>query len=185
MVIAALLVLFHGAILTALGSYLVKDSPPQKADAAFVLAGDGMGNRILTAAKLVQQGYVPVAVVSGPEGNYGYHESDLAIHFAVEHGYPQSYFLAFPDTAHSTREEAAQAAVKLHQLGAKRVLLVTSTYHTRRALPLFQAAAPDIQFTIVGAPDPNFTPDGWWHNREGEKTFVFEWMKTVGNWFKL
>lgn len=182
-VIAA--VLFHTAILTALGSYLVKDSPPQKADVAFVLAGDASGNRILKASELVRQGYVPVAVISGPEGNYGFYECDLAIPFAVRAGYPEAYFVRFPNSAHSTREEAAQGAVKLRSMGVKRVLLVTSNYHTRRALPLFQAAAPEIQFSMVGAPDPNFTPSGWWHTREGEKTFLIEWIKTVANWFKL
>ena len=25
--------------------------------------------------------------------------------------------------------------------------------------------------------DYDFSPDGWWKNREGEKTFLFEWTK--------
>jgi uncharacterized SAM-binding protein YcdF (DUF218 family) len=182
-VLAALL--FHDAILSGLGHYLVKDSPPHKADAAFVLAGDPAGSRILKAAQLVREGYVPLAVISGPQGNYGYYECDLAIPFAVRAGYPASYFVPFPNTAQSTREEAQQAAVRLHSMGIKHVLLVTSDYHTRRALPIFQKAAPDIDFSAVGAPDKSFTADGWWHSREGEKTFLMEWLKTMANWIKL
>ena len=32
---------------------------------------------------------------------------------------------------------------------------------------------------VIAAPDQYFSPDGWWNNREGRKTFVIEWMKTV------
>lgn len=176
---------FHTQVLTALGAYLERDSPPSKADVAFVLAGDASGRRILKAAELVRDGYVPQAVVSGPSGNYGFYECDLAIPFAVKAGYPASYFLPFPMEAHSTRQEAKAAAQELHKLGARRVLLVTSNYHTRRAGNLFRSAAPDVQFIVVGAPDDHFRPDGWWHDREAQKTFVFEWLKTFAGWFNL
>jgi uncharacterized SAM-binding protein YcdF (DUF218 family) len=176
---------FHTQVLTVLGAYLEQDSLPAKADVAFVLAGDGYGHRILEAAHLVRQGYVPQAVISGPSGNYGFYECDLAIPFAVKAGYPASYFLPFPNDARSTQQEAMTAAAELHKLGARRVLLVTSTFHTRRAGKLFRAAAPDIEFIVVGAPDEHFQADGWWRDREAQKTFVYEWLKTIAGWFKL
>ena len=170
--------LFHAPILTALARYLDRSGPPQPADAIFVLAGDASGNRILKAAELAREGFAPHVVVSGPEGNYGYYECDLAIPFAVKAGYPESYFVRFPNHALSTEEEAAAAAVELRSLGAHRVLLVTSVYHTRRAGADFRAAAPDLTFFVVSAPDKYFTAGGWWHNREARKTFLFEWLKT-------
>jgi uncharacterized SAM-binding protein YcdF (DUF218 family) len=182
---ALLAVLFHAPLLTALGAYLDQSGPPQNADVVFVLAGDASGHRILKGAELVRQGYAPRAVVSGPAGDYGYYECDLAIPFAVKAGYPESEFVRFPHQAHSTREEAAAAAEELRGLGAHRVLLVTSVYHTRRAGADFRAAAPDVTFIVVSAPDENFTPDGWWHNREARKLFLIEWMKTVATWLKL
>lgn len=182
MLLAALL---HTQALTALGAYLERDSPPAKADVAFILAGDTYGRRILAGADLVRQGYVPQAVISGPAGYYGSYECDLAIPFAVKAGYPASYFLRFPNQAHSTRQEAAAAAVEFHKLGVGRVLLVTSTYHTRRAGSLFREAAPDIQFVVVGAPDEHFRVKDWWHDREARKIFLTEWLKTVAGWFKL
>jgi uncharacterized SAM-binding protein YcdF (DUF218 family) len=93
--------------------------------------------------------------------------------------------MPFPHQARSTREEAAVAAEEFHKLGAHRVLLVTSLYHTRRAGGDFRAAAPDLTFIVVSAPDENFTPEGWWHNREARKIFVIEWMKTVASWFRI
>ncbi len=170
-------------MLTALGAYLEQDSPPAKADVAFVLAGDGYGRRILKAGDLIRQGYVPQAVISGPAGNYGFYECDLAIPFAVKSGYPATYFLPFPNQVHSTHEESEAATDELRKLGAKRVLLVTSNYHTRRAGKMFRAAAPDIEFIVVGAPDEHFRADGWWRDREAQKTFVYEWLKTVAGWF--
>ena len=176
-------ILFHTPILTAFGSYLDRSGPPEKADVVLVLAGDASGNRILKAAELVRQGYAPRVVVSGPAGNYGYYECDLAIPFAVKAGYPESEFVRFPNNAHSTLEEAEAATEELHSLGAHRVLLVTSLYHTRRAGGMFRAVAPDLTFVVVSAPDVYFTPDGWWHNREARKTFLYEWMKTIASWF--
>jgi hypothetical protein len=32
---------------------------------------------------------------------------------------------------------------------------------------------------VVAAKDAYFTPDGWWHTREGRKRFALEWMKTL------
>jgi uncharacterized SAM-binding protein YcdF (DUF218 family) len=177
--VIVLALIFHNAVLAGLGSYLIKAEAPQKADIALVLAGDGNGNRILTAAQLTRRGYVSKVLVSGPSGTYGHYECDLAIPFAVKAGYPESYFLHFENDAGSTQEEARDTIARLRQLGAHKILLVTSDYHTRRAGKIYRAAAPDLQFIVVAAPDTNFTPDGWWHNRQGEKTAFLEWIKTL------
>jgi len=177
--------LLHNQILAGLGGFLDKSDPPQHADVAFVPAGDQTGNRILRAAALAREGYVSQAVISGPYGLYGLNECDLAIPFAVRAGYPQSYFVPFPNLASSTHEEAIAAAQEFRKLGAHRVLLVTSTYHTRRAGNEFRSAAPGIQFIVVSAPDTHFTTHAWWHDREGRKTFLFEWMKTAATWLHM
>ncbi len=180
-VVAAVLllaILLHAPIFTSLARYLDDSGPPEKADAVFVLAGDESGNRILKGAELVRQGYAPRVVISGPQGVYGYYECDLAIAFAEKAGYPAGYFVRFPNQALSTRDEALAAAAELRSLGAHRILLVTSLYHTRRAGKDFRAAAPDLTYILIAAPDKYFTPDGWWKNREARKTFLIEWLKT-------
>jgi uncharacterized SAM-binding protein YcdF (DUF218 family) len=176
---------FHAPILNALGSFLVSSDPPERADIVFVAAGDIYGNRILKGAELVREGYAPKALISGPEGMYGFYECDLAIPFAERAGYPASYFIRFPNHALSTRDEAAAGIGELRALGVRRVLLVTSSYHTRRAGKLFRAAAPDLRFIVVAAPDRYFMPSGWWHDRQARKIFVVEWAKTFGEWFNL
>lgn len=177
-VLLLLAFLFRAPILTGLALYLDRSGPPQKADAIFVFAGDASGNRILKGAELAREGFAPTVVVSGPDDNYGYYECDLAIPFAVRAGYPERYFIRFPNHAHSTEEEAVAAAAELRSLGIHRVILVTSLYHTRRAGADFRKAAPDLTSFMVSAPDKYFTPNGWWHNREARKTFLIEWLKT-------
>lgn len=171
--------------LGALGSYLVCAQAPISADVAVVLGGDGYGNRIIKAAELVRQGYVPLVLVSGPPGFYDEHESDLAIPFAVKRGYPKSWFVPLPMDAHSTREEAVVVLRELRRRGVRRFIVVTSDYHTCRAGRIFKSFAPKAEFRVVAAPDEFFSANGWWKNREGRKIFALEWLKTVGSWLGL
>jgi len=173
------LVAFRESCFRALGAFLVRAAEPRKADVAVILAGDWRGLRILRGGELVKAGYVPVALVDGPLAHYGQYESDLAVAFAVRHGYPESAFLRFPIHATSTDEEARLVVAELRRRGWKRFLLVTSDYHTRRASRIFRKYIGDLQMTVVAAPDASFTVDGWWKSREGRKAFAFEWMKTV------
>lgn len=183
--LVVLCAIFYVPILTAMGSYLVNASEPVKADAIFVFAGDGMGNRITKAAELVEQGYAPVAIVSGPRAYYGVYECDLAIPYAVHKGYPESYFEHFEHYANSTEEEADLAAPIIREHGIHRLLLVTSDFHTRRAMKQMQRALPDVELTMVAAPDNSFSADGWWKSRQGQKTFLYEWLKTIATWFGI
>jgi uncharacterized SAM-binding protein YcdF (DUF218 family) len=163
----------------------VRAEPPAHADMIVVLAGDFSGNRILAAGDLVRRGFAPQALVSGTSGEYGLHETDLAIPFAVRHGYPESYFIALPNDARSTRAEADEVLAALNRLHARRVDIVTSNYHTRRAGNIYRAKAPGLEIHMLAAPDVNFTPGGWWKDREARKTFLLEWMKTVATWLGM
>lgn len=170
---------------TALGGFLVKSDPPARADIVVVLAGDFTGNRILTAGSLVKQGFATKVLVSGPSEIYGMHESDLAIPYAVREGYPISYFERFPNDSKSTSSEAEVLISELRKEHVHSIDLVTSNYHTRRAGYIFRKKAPDLEIHVVSAPFRYFTPDAWWKNREGRKTFLIEWMKTVGTWLGM
>ena len=183
--IALLAVITSQFWLAALGGYLVRASPPVPADLIVVLAGDFSGNRILMASDLVRHGYAPQALISGPSGAYGLYESDLAIQFAVRHGYPRAYFISLPNDSRSTREEAAAIVAALRERHAQRVDVVTSDYHTRRAGNILRAQAGGIEIHVVAAPDRYFSVHGWWKTREGRKTFLLEWIKTITAWFGI
>lgn len=183
--LVAIAVALHARILGTLGGFLVQAAPPEKADAALVLGGDAWGHRVLTGAQLARDGFVPKVLVSGPDGLYGAHECDLAIPFAVRHGYPESYFVHMENSARSTKSEAQAVLPVIRRMGLKRILVVTSDYHTHRAGAIFRRLAPDLTIVVVAAPDENFTANGWWHNREGQKAFLVEWEKTLADWVGL
>jgi uncharacterized SAM-binding protein YcdF (DUF218 family) len=180
--IVLLLILTHSYWLRGLAYALIAAEPPVRADAILVLAGDGNGNRIMKACELMRAGYAPIALVSGPDGNYGYYDSDLAIPYAVKRGCAPEWFVAVPNSCRSTRDEAALFGKELRRRGVKRLLLVTSDFHTRRAGRLFRAALPEVELHVVAAPDVDFKPDDWWHSRQAAKVFVNEWTKTVAEW---
>jgi len=161
----------------------VEDDGAVKADAIVVLGGDGFGSRILRAAELAKSGYAPRLIVSGPANLIG-HDSDASIIFAARHGYPASMFepVPLPQDVHSTRGEVKYLGQLLRDQGVQSIDLVTSNYHTRRAARLWRKENPGMRVNAVPAPDPYFSPELWFNNREGQKTFVLEWTKTFASY---
>lgn len=156
-----------------------------KADAIVVLAGDGKGNRILKGAELAKEGYAPVVIASNGGENYDRTESSLAIEFAVHRGYAPELFLATDWNVHSTAEEANHAIPLLRARRAHRVLIVTSVWHTARSGRIFRRLAPDIEFHLVGADDPDWDRGNWWRSREGKKDFLTEFTKTFADYLHM
>jgi uncharacterized SAM-binding protein YcdF (DUF218 family) len=169
--------------LAELGGFLIHAEPPVHADYAVVLAGDSYGHRVSEGGELVRQGYVRKALVSGPVACYGIAESDMAVNFAVKHGYPEDYFIKLPHHATSTWEEAQVILPELRRLGARSYLLVTSDYHTRRAGRFFRRISGGMEMHVVAAPDEFYRWNSWWLNREAKKIFYMEWSKTVASVF--
>lgn len=169
-----------------MGAFLVHSEPPVPADAIFVFAGDWTGHRILKAAELRRQGYANRVLVSSPEKLFGEPEGYLAIRYAVRHGYPESWFEPVMLNAHSTRQEAQQLAGELARRHIRTLLAVTSDFHTARAgRTLRRAVGHDVRVTMVAAPYPFFSADGWWKTREGQKTVFDEYSKTIAYTFGL
>lgn len=170
--------LFRDQLLTAAGSYLVESDKTESADAIVVFGGDEFGNRITTAAELQKQGLAPFVVVSGPPTLLG-HESETMIEFARRKGYDPAIFHRADHELNSTRKEAIFFDQYCKEHNLRKILLVTSNYHTKRAAKLMRAASPRLDVIVVAASDPFFTPSTWWKTRNGEKTFLYEWLKTI------
>ena len=187
-VVAVGLILFFSfpILLRSAGDFLVDSSPPEKADAVILLAGDFSGSRLMRAVELVRSGYAPLILVSGPAEAYGINEATLAIQFAARQGIPSTYFEPVFMEAHSTVEEAQALAPELKRRDIRNVIIVTSNYHTRRARGVFERVlGPGIRVQAVSAPDRYFHPDWWWQNREGQKTLFLEYSKTVAGWLGM
>jgi uncharacterized SAM-binding protein YcdF (DUF218 family) len=164
--------------LEAMGHFLVETQPPEKSDMIVVLGGDWFGNRILKAAELARQGYAPHVLVSGGGYLYGKYEADMAVPFAVSHGYDEKIFIKLLYPASSTRDEAGAVVPELRRRGVKKYILVTTEFHTRRAGKIFREIGPDLELRVVPSPD-TLHWNNWWMEREGRKTFLLEWTKTI------
>jgi uncharacterized SAM-binding protein YcdF (DUF218 family) len=179
------LFLARDRILWSLGAVLDSGEAPQKADIIVVLGGDERGQRILTAAELASQGYAPKILVSGVGENYGHFESDLAVDFAVKHGYSPDLFIALHYPALHTLDEAQADVREMRRLGVHKYMLITSVYHAARAARIFKREAKDLEIHSVSAPDRYWKNGEWWKSREGRKLWAIEMVKTAAECFGL
>lgn len=82
-----------------------------------------------------------------------------------------------PSAALSTEAEARLVQRCLE--GARKVLIVTSDYHTRRALEVFRHVDPSRRYFVLGAHEPAYFGVDWWRHREWAKTTLQEWGKLL------
>lgn len=185
-VLASILYFSRERIYSALGHALVSAEEPSKAGVIVVLGGDGYGLRLFRAEELARQGFAPEILVSGPTGNFEIPECTLSIEYARKRGYSTAAMRCFPIDGKSTVEEVRILREELKRTyRAKRILCVTSDYHTRRTARVWRQEAPELDVHVVASPDKYFRPDGWWKHREGQKIFVLEWAKTFAHFVGL
>jgi uncharacterized SAM-binding protein YcdF (DUF218 family) len=174
--------IFRVSLLTGMATILTLSENPEPADLVLILGGDFWGPRALKGAELGARGYAPHVLISGPP-YVNRPESELSIRFLVEKGYRQDLFLSFPNNTHATVEEAISVCQELHRLGARKVLIVTSAYHSRRANLVFRLFCPGVHFRSVAAPDPVFETANWWKTPAFRTIFFSEWKKIAGTIF--
>jgi uncharacterized SAM-binding protein YcdF (DUF218 family) len=178
-------VVLVGVLLAALatsGRFLVVDQPRQS-DVILVLAGE-TDHRPARALDLLTQGYAPRLVldVEAQSKIYQWSEAELAQKYVEGLGHGQSITICRIEGL-STKEEARAASGCLRQVGGKNVLLVTSDYHTRRALSIFKREIPDRNFSVAAAFDEREFGSKWWQHREWAKVNFYEWLRLL--WWEL
>lgn len=166
-------------VLAGLGEFLVVSEPLEHADLIYVLAGDFWGSRVLLGSKLGAEGWAPKVIMTG--GRYqDKYASDMAVDFAVEHGYSRAMFVPIRLDARSTIEEAHAMGPIFHRLGARRIILVTSNFHSRRTGQVFRLFLPEFDFRVEGSLDGAFHPQAWWEKPEDRNLFFSEYQKMAG-----
>jgi uncharacterized SAM-binding protein YcdF (DUF218 family) len=181
LVLSVILLAFREPILTRLGELLVVSDPLERADLIYVLAGDFWGGRVLLGANLGSQGWAPRVILSGGRYQNSY-ASDLALEFAVQHGYRRSLFLPIRMETPSTLDEARAMGPMFRRLGAKRIILVTSNFHSRRAVQVFRLFCPQFDFRMEAAGDDTFDPRAWWKTPGGRHLLFGEYQKMLGTY---
>ena len=170
-VVVLLLILAAGAVAFP-QKFLCVDSGPAQADVIVILGG-GAAERPERAAELFKEQAAPRIIVSG--------SGDCTInrHLLIEDGVPAKV-IGLETQSRTTRENAELTVKLLREQKAGRVILVTSWYHSRRALASFRHYAPEIKFysrpsyasyARADWPGPRFTRHIYW-----------EYPKLMGYW---
>ena len=76
-------------------------------------------------------------------------------------------------------DEARQVRRCLDTVDARSVLVVTSEYHTRRALSVFRHTFPGRSIGVAGAIEPDQFGVLWWRHREWAKVTLNEWARLL------
>src|SRR5262249_23649221 len=155
---------FHRPILTLFGEWLIAQDPLVKSDAALVLSGeDSDGKRTRKAVQLYHQGMVRKVALSGAMGSFNHYETDFSEPLARVLGVPPGDLIVLPHKGRSTLEEARETVPPLSKAGIHSIIVVTSSYHTRRARRYFQRVARAYQISVSAAPAESdwFRPDAW------------------------
>jgi uncharacterized SAM-binding protein YcdF (DUF218 family) len=173
--LAAVYVVRYPLLRLAGGWWEVEDRLEQ-ADAILVLGDDNFaGERASRSAELFGAGWAPLVVASGRLLRSYAGVAELMGRDLETRGVPATAILRFPHRAGNTREEAQALRELVTGRGWRRVLLVTSNYHTRRARYIFRKVfPPQVTVLIVSVRDADFDPDSWWESRQGRKLFLLE-----------
>ncbi len=168
------------------GSFLVVDAPLHS-DVILVLAGE-TDQRQQRALELLAQGYGRRVVLDVPANAmiYGFTEMQLAQKYIQDlqiRGSPQAASISLcPIDGLSTKEESKDAEKCLAGKNSKGVLIVTSDFHTRRALSIFRREVPGHDYSVAAARDQAQFGITWWTHRQWAKTLLDEWLRLI--WWK-
>jgi uncharacterized SAM-binding protein YcdF (DUF218 family) len=163
-------------LLRMAGSFWIVDEGAVASDAIVILGDDNYnGDRATRAAELLKAGWAPRIVASG-RGLRSYASiAELEEHDLTDRGVPVTAIVRFAHRAENTRDEAFAISQLISSHGWKRIIVVTSNYHTRRVRYICERAfPPGTVLRVVAAWDTDFDPDNWWRTRSGIKIFTHE-----------
>lgn len=176
-------------------SVLVVRRPLERADALVVLSGSSVyEERARWAARLFREGRAARVVLTrdGHAGGWSQERGRTMLFYersveALEReGVPRDRVEVLPEFIASTYDEAVALREYAARSGARRLLVVTSPYHTRRALWTFGRvlAGTGVEVGIdappAGVQSP--APLAWWLSARGWNSVATEYPKSVYYW---
>jgi uncharacterized SAM-binding protein YcdF (DUF218 family) len=197
--IVALLALAAAGVYAFLnvGRWLAPQQALQKADAIFVLAGT-VAERPLEAADLYRSGYAtrilvtrdtpePALLVAQGRGAALPQRFELNREMLLQLGIPDEA-LVVPNRVHdNTASEMDTLRDISLQMGWRRVIVVSSTYHLRRVsiAARRQLRNTGIEIVLRGTRYDPAVPDRWWTRRSDIRWVVSEVPKVIAYSLRL
>jgi uncharacterized SAM-binding protein YcdF (DUF218 family) len=196
-VIALALIITWPAAAWAAAEFLIVNEPLPAVDAIVVLSGSAtFRERVQHAATLYSAGLARRIILtndnlrsgwsSTAQRNPFYHE--LAKDELVRSGVPPQNIEIIMIPTWGTHDEALKLKQYCEKHDIRSIVVVTSAYHSRRALWTFRQVFRDTNRVIgidpaaAGIQTP--PPATWWLNRFGWSLVPNEYLKLVGYWFR-
>lgn len=153
---------------------LCVDNGEVRAEVIIVLGG-GRGDRTQRAAELYQAGEAPIVLISGRG------DDEVSRDVLIRAGVPaQNITLESEST--TTWENAVFSVARMRAAGQTNAIVVTSWYHSRRALLCFRKAAPEIHFYSRPAYLGYARAD--WSRHRVYRYIQSEYLKLCGYWIR-
>jgi uncharacterized SAM-binding protein YcdF (DUF218 family) len=153
---------------------LTVDSGTAKADVIIVLGG-GSHERPLRAVELFREKAAPRIIISGGG------DDEINRQLLLERGIPGAA-IQIEGKSETTRENAEFTIKLLRAEKIHSAILVTSWYHSRRALKTFEHSAPDIKF--YSRPSYFAFARADWKKLGVYKRMRLEFLKLPGYWVR-
>lgn len=171
-VVFVVLVLFAATLYFFPQMFMCLDSGPHQADVIIVLGGGGTHERPEHAAELYFQHAAPRILVSGAG------DDEINRRILMRLGVPSSA-IELEGKSRTTRENAKFSIAMLRAEKVHSAIVVTTWYHSRRALRTFQHFGPGIKFysspSYYEYKRAHWTPGFFRH-------VYFEYIKLPGYW---
>ena len=189
-IVLTYLLLFQTQFVWLLARPLKVVDSPQPADVIVVFAGGvgesgkaggGYQERVKQAAELYRAGYARNLVFSSGFV-FVFPEADIMRALAIDNGVPASA-IELEKSAKNTQDMVTNSKHILDAHGWRRVLLVSSPYHMRRALLTWRRAAPDVAVVATPAPISQFYAHDRGASLEQMRGILQEYAAIVMYWW--
>ena len=159
----AYLVVFHTPLVWILAEPLKMEEPAVPAEAIVVFAGGvgesgqaggGYQERVKQAVALYQEGYAPTMIFSSGFV-FAFQEAEVMRGLAIANLVPDAAIL-IETQAKNTRDNVVLSNQILAQHGWRRILVVSSPYHMRRAMMTWRRLAPNVAVTATPVASSQF-----------------------------
>lgn len=183
------LLLFHTPLVWLAGNFLALREIPRQADAIVVFSGDGESSylnpsyqkRALDAVENYKQGYAPILILSsGRQQTFA--EVELMRALVMSKGVPREAIRMIESYPKNTFENVSFAHQALQQIGARKALLITAPYHSRRASLIWRHEAPEIKVTAIRVIDTPPDSPVWSASLDELISIAYEYAALVHNW---
>lgn len=180
LIVAVVLSLAHRPLLVGFARLFRVDNPAPS-DAIVLLTGRWW-NRPPRAAELYRQRLAPIILINATKP-YPYPElceSALNRRVLLRAGVPEDRIVILPKIVTSTRDEAIQVRDYARAHGVRRIIVVTTAFHTSRARWIFERVlrGTNVEVRAAAAEDPRYNEANWYTNR-GLVEYLQEAMKRL------